>query len=366
MSELVSMKHPVAVVGGSGFLGSNLVAELIQAGHTPVVISRHPEKIAQALAGLDVETRPADWADLDRLRLVLRGCEVVHCVAGEVKEIYGSSSSDLRRATVQENVQGLLNVLRAAREVGARRVVVASSCTIRHRPDGAVIDENSPLPDPSVLDDTYVRTKAAQEAAVKAFIQETGGEVISLMPGGLLGPRDAGPSPLGQSLLDFLNGRLPAGIEGSFPVVDVRDVARAHIAAMDKGVPGRSYLMVARTVTLREWFAVLSRLTGLPAPRIVIPAVIALPSAWFAEVLARLTHSAPVFTRKQIQQLLLLRPYDSSRAQGELGISFTPLETTARDAILWYMENGRVFHPSRLARLVANPVGAAAGRGADK
>ena len=358
------MDHQVAVVGGSGFLGSNLVAELIQAGFTPVVIARRPEKIAEVLPGLKVETRPADWADLDRLRSALRGCAVVHCVAGAVREVYGSSSSDRFRATVQENVQGLLNVLRAAREVGARRVVVASTCVIRYRPGSVLINEESPLPDPNVLDDAYVRTKAAQDAAIKAFVQETGFQVINIMPGGVVGPRDAGPSPLGQSLLDFLNGRLPAGIEGSFPVVDVRDVARAHIAAMDRGVPGPSYLMVARTVTLREWFAVLSRITGLPAPRVFIPAFIALPAARMAEILAQVTHSVPIFTRNQIQQLLLPRRYESSRAQRELGIVFTRLETTVRDAIRWYVENGRVSQKRQPVPLAANVGNAGAGHGA--
>jgi len=360
------MDHQVAVVGGSGFLGANLVAELIQAGFTPVVIARRPEKIAEVLPGLKVETRPADWADLDRLRSALRGCAVVHCVAGAVREVYGSSSSDRFRATVQENVQGLLNVLRAAREVGARRVVVASTCVIRYRPGSVLINEESPLPDPSVLDDTYVRTKAAQDAAIKAFVQETAFQVISIMPGGVVGPRDAGPSPLGQSLLDFLNGRLPVGIQGSFPIVDVRDVARAHIVAMDRGVPGRSYLMVARTVTLCEWFAVLSRITGLPTPRVFVPASIALPAARLAEILAQVTHSVPVFTCNQIQQLVLPRHYDSSRAQRELGIVFTPLETTARDAIQWYVEKGRVSQTRELVPLAANMHNAGSSPGADK
>ena len=349
------MDDKVAVIGGTGFLGSNLVVELLKAGYTPVVVARRPDKIAQVLPDVNVEARRGDLTDLNSLRSALQGCGVVHCVAALMSQIFTSPSSDLREAAIQVNVEGTLNALRAAREVGARRVIVTSSSSTRYRPGGALANEDSPPTDPSVLDDAYVRSKVLEEAAIADFARETGLDVVSILPGGMLGPRDGGPTPLGGFLVSRLNGQASGGIgiAGAFPLVDVRDVARAHVAAMERGVPGKSYLMVARTISSREWGAMVTRLTGLSGASVVIPSSIAMTMAYLVEIIARVQHTAPRFNRNQVRHIVQRQQYDCSRAQRELGITFTPIETALRDAILWYVENGWVSHPERLALVAA-------------
>ena len=165
----------------------------------------------------------------------------------------------------------------------------------------------------------------------------------------MIGPQDAGSTPLGRFLIEYLNGRAFGGVEGSFPAVDVRDVARAHVAAMEQGTPGESYLVVARTVSLREWADLLSRLTGLPGPCVFIPSSIAMTMAYLAEIFARVTHRVPFFTRNAVRHIVQGQQYDCSRAERELGITFTPIEAALRDAVMWFVENGWVSHPERLA-----------------
>ncbi|MBU0702661.1 MAG: NAD-dependent epimerase/dehydratase family protein [Chloroflexi bacterium] len=348
------MDEKVAVIGGTGFLGSNLVMELLKVGYTPVVVARRPDKVAKVLPGVDVEAQWGDLTDLDSLRSALQGCDVVHSVAALMRQVFTSPSSDLREATIRTNVEGTLNALRAAREVGARRVVVTSTAVARYQHGGALINEDSPPPDSKVLDDAYVRSKLLAEAATADFARETGLDVVSILPGGIVGPRDGSPTPLGSFLVECLNGRAPASIDGAFPVVDVRDVARAHVAAMEHGAPGGSYLVVARTISLREWHGILTRLTGLPGPRIVIPASMAMTMAHLAEILARVTRGVPLFTRNQVRHIVQGQHYDCSRAQRELGITFTSIETALRDAIVWYVENGWVSHPERLTPVTAS------------
>ena len=349
------MSEKVAVIGGTGFLGSNVVVELLKRGYTPVVVARRPDKIAKVLPGINVETRRGDLTDPDSLRPALEGCDVVHSVAALMSEVFTTFNPDLREAAIKTNVEGTLNALRAAREVGARRVVATSSCSTRYRPGGALANEDSPPTDPSILDDPYVRSKVLEEAAIADFARETGLEVVCILPASMIGPQDGSPTPLGGALVAHLNGEALAGVclAGAFPLVDVRDVARAHVAAMERGVPGRSYLVVARTISLREWGDMVTRVTGLSGFSVVIPSSLAMTMAYLIEIIARLKGTAPRFNRNAVRHVIQRQQYDCSRAQRELGITFTPLETALRDAILWYVEYGWVSQPERLA-LVAN------------
>jgi dihydroflavonol-4-reductase len=345
------MGEKVAVIGGTGFLGSNLVVELLKAGYTPVVVARRPDKIAKVLPGVHVEARRGDLTDLDSLRSALQGCDMVHSVASMMTQVFTSPSPDLRKAAIRINVEGTLNALRAARETGARRVIVTSSSSTRYRPGGALANEDSPPTDPGILDDPYVRSKVLEEAAVADFARETGLEVVSILPGGMVGPQDGGPTPLGNVLVARLNGQASGSVNiaGAFPLVDVRDVARAHVAAMERAEPGRSYLVVARTIPSCEWDDMVARLTGLPGASVVIPSSIAMTMAYLVEIIARVTHTVPEFNRNQVRHIVQRQQYDCSRAKRELGITFTPIEIALRDAILWYVENGWVSQPERLA-----------------
>jgi dihydroflavonol-4-reductase len=299
------MSEKVAVIGGTGFLGSNLVTELLKAGYIPIVVARKPDRIAKVLPGIDVEARQGDLTDLDSLHSALKGCDMVHSVAALMSQVYVNPSPDLLEAAIRTNVEGTLNALRAAREVGVRRVIVTSTAGIRYQPGGALTTEDSPPPDPKILDDAYIRSKLLEEAAVAAFVRETNLEVVSVLPGAMVGPRDGGPTPLGRVLVEYLNGRASVSVDGIFPVVDVRDVARAHVAAMEQGMSGKSYLVVTKTISFREWYDILTRLTGLSGPRVFIPSSIAMSMAYLAEFLAQVAHRAPQFTRNQVQHLVL-------------------------------------------------------------
>lgn len=347
----------VAVIGGTGFLGSNLVIELLKAGCTPIVVARTPSKIAKVLPDVEVEVRQGDLTDFEGLRSALQGCDVVHSVGALMSEVYTSPNPDLFDAAIRTNVNGTLNALRAAREVGARRVVVTGTAGTRYQARGALASEESPLTDLSLVDDAYIRSKVLAEVVIAAFARKTGLEVVSVLPGGMIGPRDVRPTPLGRVVVEYLHGRAFVSVDGAFPAVDVRDVARAHVAAMQRGTPGRSYLMVGKTLSVREFYNILTCLCGLSGPRVFIPPSMAMSMAYVAETFAQVTRTAPLFTRNQVRQVVQGQRYDCSRAQGELGITFTPIETALRDAVTWYVENGWVTHPERLTRVAAGREG---------
>jgi dihydroflavonol-4-reductase len=344
------MSEKVAVVGGTGFLGTNLVVALADAGYTPIVVARRPERVAQVLPGLAVEARYGDITNPDSLRTALQGCTYVHTLAAMMGDIFTSPNPNQREAAVRVNVDGTLNVLRAAHEAGAKRVVVTSSCTTRYQPGGALANEGSPAIGDQIVPDAYVRSKVLEEKAIAEFSQRTGLEVVAILPGGLVGPRDASPTPMGAVTLARLNGEPTGGIslEGAFPLVDVRDVSRAHVRAMEIENPREAYLIVAQTMDAQEWDRLFRRVSGLPAATRIIPASIAMPMALVFESIAWLKRKPAPLNRNAVRHVVQRQQYDCTLACDELGITYRPVEVTVRDTIRWYVDNGWVTNEENL------------------
>jgi dihydroflavonol-4-reductase len=337
-------KEKVAVIGGTGFLGSNLVLQLLEAGYTPVAIARRPERIAQALPGVEVEVRHGDLVEIDSLRSALKGCTKVFCVAAMMQEIYTSRNPNFREDAIRTNVQGTLNALRAAVELGIGRAVVTSTSATRYQVDGSVANEDSPPTDPSIIDDAYVHSKLREHPAVAAFARETDLEVVTILPGGFFGPGMVADSMMGRGMLDIMNGRLPVALDGAFQFTDVRDVARAHLLAMEQGAPGRDYLAVATTLPLRDLFGTISRMTGMPEPRVYLPGGLMMGVAYATELISGLRGVEPTITRGMLKHTAIGQRFDCSRAQQELGLTFRPVETTLRDTVVSLVERGWASH----------------------
>jgi len=337
-------KEKVAVIGGTGFLGSHVVLQSLEAGYTPIAIARRPERIAQALPGVEVEARFGDLVDIDSLRSALQGCTKVFCVAAMMEEIYASLNPNHREAAIKTNVQGTLNALRVVAELGVRRVVVTSTSGTRYQRDGSVATEDSPPTDPSIIDDAYVHSKLREHSAVAKFARETGLEVMTILPGGFFGPGLVADSMMGRGVLDIMNGRMPVSLDGAFQFTDVRDVARAHLLAMERGAPGRDYLVVATTMRNRDLFGSISRLTGMPEPRVYLPGGLMMGMALVTEKIAQLRGTVPTITRGMLKHTAIGQRFDCSRAQQELGLTFRPIETTLRDTVVSLVERGLAPH----------------------
>jgi dihydroflavonol-4-reductase len=335
----------VAVVGGTGFLGSHIVLQLLETEYTPVVVTRTPEKVAQVLPGVQVEVRKADVTDLASLRRALEGCAYVHSVAALLDQVFTAATPVEEDEAVRTNVYGTLNVLRAAHEAGARRVILTSSCSTRYTRGGTVANEDPPPAELKLVNDPYVRSKVQGEKAAAAFSRETGLPVVQILPGALIGPGDRGPGPLGTAFIDRLDGVQAPSLEGGFPVTDVRDAAYAHIRAMEVESVREAYLVVADTISTRELHDMATQLTGCPPQKVFLSPSVAMVFAFCAEVAARIQKKPPVFTRNAVRHPARSPRFDCSRAKAELGIEFTPVETTVRDWLQWWIDNGMVAQP---------------------
>jgi dihydroflavonol-4-reductase len=322
------------VTGATGFLGRAIVEGLVASGR-PVSALVRSDAAAGMLIAIGAEPVRGDVLDRSALEAGLAGCDVVYHAAGV-------NAFCLRdpRPLFDVNVAGSRIVAEAAAAVGVRRMVYTSSAaTMDEGGDAAVGGRH----DGRGFLSKYAQSKSEAERAVLDVAERTGLVVVCINPASVQGPgRTSGTARL---LIGYLNGRLRAAVDGPLNVVDIADCARGHILAEERGRAGERYLLCGASMTLREGLALLGRLTGIDdRPRFIAPRL-AFAQATGVEVLARTRRRPAAFCREMVRTLLDGHAYDGGQATRDLGLAYTPIETTMRRTISWYLEQGLVLRP---------------------
>lgn len=311
------------VTGGAGFLGAHLVEQLLGAGHEVVALCRKDEP---GLAARGAEVRRGDILDAASVRAAAEGCEAVFHCAGKVSR-RREDAAELYRV----NVDGTKTTLDACREAGLRRAVIAStSGVVAVSKEPEVIDETGEPPMAIIAGWPYYRSKLyAERAALDR--SGPGFEVIAVCPTLLLGPGDVHGSSTGD-VAQFLEQKVPVVPGGGLSFVDARDAALGMVLAMEKGKAGERYLLGAANMTIEAFFGRLSRISGVPAPKLRMPRSIGLAKAG-AHLMERLQKHLPVDLPLDPVSAEMGQHYwylDSTKARRELGWTpRDPLETLA-------------------------------------
>lgn len=322
------------VTGANGFIGSNVVRALLERGYAVRALVREGSNLRN-LAGLDVELATGDVRERATLERALAGCDCLFHLAAA----YALWTPD-PQPIYDINVDGTANALAAARRAGVRRVVYTSSeSTIGIARNGCLGNEEMVV-EPAQLAGHYKRSKyLAEQVALRAC--RDGMEVVVVNPTTPIGRGDIRPTPTGQIVVDFLNGRMPAYVNTGLNLVDVEDVAVGHVLALEKGRPGERYILGNRNLTLKEILQALSRVTGRPAPRLRLPLWVALGAAYASEFAAqRLTGGPPRIPVTGVKVARHFRYFDCSKAVRELGMPQTPIEEALEKAVRWFREHG--------------------------
>ncbi len=313
------------VTGASGHVGANLTRQLL--GRVDVRGVVHRDR--RALAGLDMETVQADLQDPASLRKAFRGADTVYHLAGRIS-IRGDPDGLVHAA----NVVGARNAAEAALAEGVTRFVHVSSVhAFDLRTATGAMNETHRRSGPGNY--AYDHSKAQGEAEVRKVITR-GLDATFVNPTGIIGPNDFKPSRMGQVFLDLEARRLPAIVEGAFDFVDVRDVVASTIAARDRGATGENHLLAGHRLSVRGIARLASAETGVPAPRLTIPAWIALAGVPFAAASARRTGEEPKFTRESLGALRHCPRIDDSKARHELGHRARSPEDSVHDIYAWF------------------------------
>ena len=330
------------VTGSTGMLGHNLTRQLLEAGWTVRALVRSPKKAAQLFQGLNLEVIEGDMENVAGFTHALNGVNAMFHTAAYFRE-YGGRDPQEWATLKRINIDATLELLEVAERAGVKSFVnTSSSGTIGVKPGNAPGDERTPA-DARQLRNKYFQSKVDGDIAVQRWLETPRAiKVVTVKPGWMFGPRDAGPTGAGGLVLQFLHRELPGIMDAGSSVADPRDVAAAMIAGAERGHSGETYAVAGRYASVEQIMLTLERVSGVRSPTMRLPQFLLETLARADELRARLTNTPVRLPLIGIQTLHLKRGVDSGKAVRELGATFRPLEETLRDTVAWFRDNGYV------------------------
>ena len=322
------------VTGATGFIGAAVARTLTAAGVEVRALVR-PGSDLRNLSDLKVEPVHGDLRDRESLRRALMNCRHLYHVAAHYA-LWANNPAIF----YETNVTGTRTLLETAQDLKIERVVYTSTIGAIGLPDGGGPGtEDTPVSLSHMAGD-YKRSKYLAEQEVLKLAR-AGLPVVIVNPSAPVGAGDVKPTPTGQIIVDFMKGRMWAYIETGMNLIDVDDVAIGHLRAMERGRTGERYILGHHNLSLQEIFEILSRLTGIRAPRLKLPWQAILPLAYANRWIADwVTHQAPRIPLEGVRMAKHHMHYDCRKALRELDLPQTPVETALEKAVRWFRDHG--------------------------
>lgn len=336
------------VTGANGLIGANLARELLRAGHEVRALVR-PSSNLQSLDGLDVEIVYGDVLHAESLVGAATGCDTVFHTAA-LFTYWDLNSEQLENLAVD----GTLNVIDAAVAAGARRVVFTSSSVVLGssarplvRDESFDLDDNESAP--------YVIAKALQERHAFEHAAAVGADLVAVCPTMTVGPHGYRLGPSNGLIVAYLEDATRATFPGGCNIVAASDVARGHIIAAEKGIPGERYLLGSENLTWAEIHRIVSELCGIDGPLWQTNHTASYLAATWYEIGARLSGKTPLTTRAQARMVGRYYWYDHARI-GALGYSPKPARLALAEAIAWLAASPHVSRRMRATMRLSKEV----------
>ncbi len=324
----------VFLTGATGFVGSHVAQAYAAAGANLRLLTRSTSNLS-ALTGISGELVQGDLRNAEALRAALTGCDALVHVAADYR-LWVPDPADMYKA----NVDGTRDLLRITREVGVRKVVYTSSvATMGFRKDNTIVDESTPVSEADMIGH-YKRSKwlAEQEAVAAA---RAGQHVVILNPTTPIGPGDRKPTPTGRIVVDFLNGKFPAYVDTGLNLVDVDEIARMHLVALERGTPGERYILGGENLTLKQILDKMAAISGLPSPTMRVPHAVAMAFAFCDEIITgKVRGKEPRATVEAVRMGRKMMWASSAKAERDLGFQVLPVYKALRAAMEWFVANG--------------------------
>ena len=334
----------VFITGATGFVGSHVAQQLSDGGADLRLLVRQSSR-RDNIAQLNADVVLGDLRDSASLRKGMEGCELAFHVAADYR-LWTKNPEEMYDA----NVNGTQSLLKAAQEAGVRRVVYCSSVATMGFGNGDLVTDEDTAVSVADMIGHYKRSKFLAEQVV-LDAAKNGVDVVMVNPSTPIGERDIKPTPTGRIVVDFLKRKFPAYADTGLNLVDVKNVARAHILAAEKGRPGIRYIVGGENLTLKQMLDKLAAITGLPSPTVKVPHAVTLLAGvvdefWTGHIRGqepRVTIDAVRMGRKKMW-------VSSARAERELGYKFAPVDDCLRRAAEWFVANG--YAPAYQSELV--------------
>jgi dihydroflavonol-4-reductase len=324
----------VFLTGSTGFVGSHVARAYAAQNAELRLLTRKSSNLA-AIESLTAETVVGDLSQPESLRSAIRGCDALVHVAADYR-LWVRDPKQMYAV----NFEGTRELLRIAREEGIAKVVYTSSvATMGFKADGTIVNEETPVALSDMIGH-YKRSKfLGEQEAIQAA--KGGQHVMILNPTTPIGPGDAKPTPTGRIIVDFLNKKFPAYVDTGLNLVDVTEVARMHVVALEQGTPGERYILGGENLTLKQILDRMSAITGLPSPKMKVPHAVAMAFAFFDETLTgKLRGKEPRATVEAVRMGKKMMFASSAKAERDLGFKIMPVYPALRAAIDWFVAHG--------------------------
>ena len=322
------------VTGAAGFLGGAICRELLEKG-ADVRALVLPNDPAKQYVPENIDIVEGDICDMDSLRRFFDVPEGVEKIVMHIASIV-TVNPEYSQKVMDVNFVGTGNIIKMCLEDKEHTKLVYCSSTgaIPELPMGQAIKEVSRY-EISTLKDCYSQSKALASQAVLDAVERKGLHACVILPSGILGPDDPSISETTKTVIEIIKGEMPAGIDGTFNLCDVRDLAHGAILAAEKGKDGSSYILGNDAITFKQFAKVLMEESGCEPIKFFLPVKAAYLMGTLMEKAAKLKGSKPLMTSFSVYNLARNNVFDSSKAKVELGYTTRPYEETIHDQVQW-------------------------------
>lgn len=336
LRKAVGNGAPISLVtGGTGFVGSAVVRQLVRSGHRVRVLVRQTSD-SRNLKRLPIDVVAGDLTDHHSLRHAVTGCDFLFHVAADYR-LWVPKPEEM----YENNVQGTEKIMREALRAGVRKIIYTSTvATLKLNGNGSPADENASASLRDMIGH-YKRSKFLAEVAVLNLIRNQGLPAVVVNPSTPVGPRDIKPTPTGRFIADAIAGRMPAYVNTGLNIVHVDDVAKGHLLALQHGRIGERYILGGHNMTLKEILMEVASIAKQKPPHVCIPHKVILAVALFSEAWARCAcKREPRVTLDGARMAKKRMFFSSEKAERELQYRSRPASEALFDAVRWFRENG--------------------------
>jgi len=335
---LIDKNWTYIVTGCTGYVGNVLTKKLLDIGCNVIGLARSEEKFNRVFADKKPRVVYGDIRSKDKLRALFKDDNkkvVIHTAAyvsigeGDPKELFDVT------------VGGTENMLDLACEYNVQKFLhISSSEAIPH---GLKLcpDMSNYIPDPANTRKGYNRAKSMADVAVLNAVKHYDLDASLLLLAGVLGPGDYSNTHMTQVIIDFINGNLPASVDGGYNDFDIRDVANVLENIIEKSKKGESYIFANKPDKINEVISYAAETAGkkmLPTLPIWI-AYVGLPFLFLG---SKVTGKRPLYTLSSLASLRADTNFPLDKSIREFGYTPRPLKETVQDHIAFLAENGMV------------------------
>lgn len=328
------------VTGAAGFLGGTISRQLIERGDK-VRAFVLPNDPAMQFVPEEAEIVKGDLTDLESLErffTVPEGTEIIVLHIASIVTV----NPDYNQKVMDVNVGGTKNIIDLCLRRGAKKLVYCSSTgAIPELPKGQAIKEVDYFDETRVLG-CYSMSKAMATQEVLDAVHHRGLNACVVHPSGIMGPEDYAVGETTGTLIKIINGEMPAGIDGSFNLCDVRDLAKGTIAAIDKGRCGECYILANEPVSFKDFSAMVTAESGGKKIGMFLPIFAANMMGSIMEHQAKATGAKPMMTTFSVYNLARNNTFDSSKAREDLGYTTRSYQETIHDEVQWLLKTGKI------------------------